>query len=80
MNNYETLMDAVSPARMEGNNHKIRGFSFSLKDKALAWYQTIPYGRINTWEEMVSEFLTKFFPPYKTTELRGKINAFMMKD
>src|SRR5690349_8347082 len=29
---------------------------------------------------MTTEYLTKFFPPSKTTELRGKINTFVVKD
>src|SRR5690349_16790800 len=29
---------------------------------------------------MTTEFLTKFFPPSKTAEFRGKINPFVLKD
>ena len=52
--NYEILMETLRPPRLESNNHKLRAFSFSLKDKVLAWYQSIPQGRVGTWEEMTT--------------------------
>ena len=50
-------------------------FSFSLLDKAAHWYQT-QTRPINTWEELQSEFLKKFFPVGRTNALRHQITHF----
>ena len=42
-------------------------FPFSLKDKARGWLQSLQLGSINTWEELAQRFLSKFFPPLRTS-------------
>jgi hypothetical protein len=50
-------------------------FSFSLLDKAAHWYQT-QTRPINTWDELQSEFLKKFFPVGRTNALHHQITHF----
>ena len=52
-------------------------FPFSLRDKARGW---LPSGSINTWEELAQRFLSKFFPPSKTSKLKGEIAQFRQLD
>ena len=51
-------------------------FPFSLRDIAAIWYESFPYGSINTWEELVEAYLGRFFPPSLTTERRKEIIVF----
>ena len=57
---------------------RLRLFPFSLKGKALAWFHALQPGCISTWEELVDKFLTKFFPPSKSSKLRSEIGLNAM--
>ena len=59
---------------------KIHLFPFSLRDIAATWYESLPYGSINTWEELVEEYLGRFFPPSLTSERRREIIVFQQRD
>ena len=41
---------------------KLHLFPFSLRDIAATWYESLPYGSVDTWEELVEAFLGRFFP------------------
>ena len=58
----------------------MRLFLFSLKYKALGWLQSLQPSSVATWEELAQKFLTKFFPPSKTSHLRGEVAQFRQKD
>ena len=51
-------------------------FPFSLRDIAATWYESLPYGSVDTWEELVEAFLGRFFPPSLITERRREIIVF----
>jgi len=55
---------------------KLKLFSFSLKDKAKTWFNSLPKNTIAIWDEMASRFLTKYFPPSKAAKLRGDLITF----
>ena len=59
---------------------KMHLFPFSLRDKARGWLQSLLPGSINTQEELAQRFLSKFFPPSKTSQLRGEIAQFRQMD
>ena len=42
---------------------KLHLFPFSLRDMAAIWYESLPYGSVDTWEEFVEAYLGRFFPP-----------------
>ena len=52
---------------------KLHLFPFSLRDITATWYESLPYGSVVTWEELVKAFLGRFFPPSLTTERRREI-------
>ena len=41
---------------------KLHLFPFSLTDIAATWYESLPYGSVITWEELVEAYLGRFFP------------------
>ena len=36
---------------------KLQLFSFSLRDMATTWFDSLPVGSLNTWEELVEAYL-----------------------
>ena len=55
---------------------KLHLFPFSLRDIAATWYESLPYGSVDTWEELVEAYLGRFFPPSLTSERRTEIIVF----
>ena len=55
---------------------KLQIFSFSLRDLAATWFYLLPVGSVNTWEELVEAYMSRFFPPTLTAERRGEIIVF----
>ena len=52
---------------------KLHLFPFSLRDIAATWYESLPYGSVDTWEELEEAYLGRFFPPSLTSERRREI-------
>ena len=55
---------------------KLHVFPFCLRDIAATWYESLPYGSVDTWEELVEAYLGRFFPPSLTSERRREIIVF----
>ena len=55
---------------------KMHLFPFSLRDITATWYESLPYGSVDTWEELVEAYLGRFFPPSLTSERRREIVVF----
>ena len=55
---------------------KLQIFPFSLRDMATTWFNSLPVGSVNTWEELVEAYMSRFFPPTLTAERRGEIIVF----
>ena len=49
---------------------KLQLFPFSLRDVAATWFDSLPVGSMNTWEELVEDYMSRFFPPTLTYERR----------
>ena len=55
---------------------KLQVFPFSLRDVAKTWFDSLPVGSVNTWEELVEAYMSIFFPPALTTKRIGEIIVF----
>ena len=55
---------------------KLHLFPFSLRDIVATWYESLPYGSVDTWEELIEAYLGRFFPPSLTSERRREIIVF----
>ena len=55
---------------------KLQLFPFSLRDVASTWFDSLPVGSVNSWEELVEAYMSIFFPPTLTAERRGEIIVF----
>ena len=41
---------------------KLQLFPFSLRDTTASWFESLPYGSVNTWDELVEALMFRFFP------------------
>ena len=48
-------------------------FPFSLRDMAATWFNSLPYESVNTWEELMGAYFSKFSPPSLSSEQRREI-------
>ena len=55
---------------------KLQHFPFSLRDVAATWFDSLLMGSVNTWEELVVAFMSRFFPLTLTVARRGEIIVF----
>ena len=49
---------------------------FSLRDMATTWFNSLPYESVNTWEELMGAYFSKFSPPSLISEQRLEITNF----
>ena len=52
---------------------KLQLFPFSLRYVAVTWFDSLLVGSVDTCEELVEAYMSKFFPPALTVERRGEI-------
>ena len=55
---------------------KLQLFPFLLRDVAATWFESLPYGLVNNWEDMVEAYMSRFFPLTLTSERIGEIIVF----
>ena len=47
---------------------KMQLFPFSLRYVAATWFDLLPVGSVNSLEELVEAYMSRFFPPALTSE------------
>ena len=55
---------------------RLQLFPFSLRDVAVTWFESLLVGSVTNWEELVEAYMSRFFPPTLTFEIRGEIIVF----
>ena len=73
------FMDIAGTLKINGVTDeaiRLKLFPFSLSGKARSWLSSLPQNSITTWDDLASKFLTRFFPPAKTAQLRNAISNF----
>ncbi|GKA96294.1 reverse transcriptase domain-containing protein [Tanacetum coccineum] len=58
---------------------KASAFPIFLRGCSPDLARKIPPRSIQTWDDLVSKFINKFFPPSKTTNLRNEITRFQQR-
>ena len=78
-NHLSSFLELCDTMKYNGVPHdtiKLQLFPFSLRDKAHTWFHALPKGSIEIWDAIVQKFLTKFFLPQMTSQLRGEMSQF----
>lgn len=55
---------------------RLHMFPYSIKGRALEWFQQLPNATVATWEGLSTAFLSKYYPSDKTQQLRTMIMSF----
>ena len=79
MGKFLRMVNIVKLNGVNPNVIKLYMFPFSLRDTKTNWFESLPYGSVDTWEELV-KYLSRFFPTSLTSERRGEIIAFKKKE
>ncbi|KAL5575516.1 hypothetical protein UlMin_017215 [Ulmus minor] len=78
--NFLEICDTFKHNGVTDDAVRLRLFPFSLNSKAKAWLTSLPLGTITTWDGLANVFLTKYFPPAKSTKMRIDISNFFQQD
>ena len=70
------VTNTVKPNGVRLEVIKLQLFPFSLRDVVTTWFESLLYGLVNNWEELVEAYMSRFFPPAITSERRGEIIVF----
>ena len=76
MGRFLRMANTVKLNGVRPNVIKLQLFPFSLRDTTTSWFESLPYGSVNPYDELVEEFMGRFFPPALTSEMRGEIIIF----
>ncbi|GJV51551.1 reverse transcriptase domain-containing protein [Tanacetum coccineum] len=74
-----TITSTMKFPNVPSTSVKLMLFPFSLEGAARIWLKKEPPRSILTWDDLVSKFINKFFPPSKTTNLRNEITRFQQR-
>ena len=55
---------------------RLQLFPFSLRDVAPTLFESLPVGLVTYLEELVEAYMSRFFLPALTSEMRGEIIVF----
>ncbi|KAL4345373.1 hypothetical protein AHAS_Ahas11G0271900 [Arachis hypogaea] len=80
ISDFLQICDTVKTNGVNPEVYRLILFPFALRDKAKLWLDSQPKESLNTWKKVVTEFLTKFFPPKKLTKLRLEVQTFRQND
>ncbi|XP_062014166.1 uncharacterized protein LOC133730628 [Rosa rugosa] len=72
---FQFVCGSMCPQNADLNILKLKAFPFSLEDRAKTWLFDLPSRHVDSWDKMVNEFLTKYFPASRVTVLRKQITG-----
>ena len=58
--NHSNFLRMTNIVKLNGvrlNVIKLQLFTFSLRDIATNWFESLPYGSVNAWDELVEAFM-----------------------
>ncbi|GJW73752.1 reverse transcriptase domain-containing protein [Tanacetum coccineum] len=76
---FNKITSTMKIPNVPNTSVKLMLFPFSLEGAARIWLEKEPPWSIETWDDLVTKFINKFFPPSKTTNLRNEITRFRQK-
>src|SRR4051812_19034168 len=80
LNGFVDLCDMQKKKDVDNDVVKLKLFPFSLRDRAKAWFSSLPKNSIDSWNKCKDAFISKYFPPAKIISLRNDIMNFKQLD
>ncbi|CAM8957395.1 unnamed protein product [Rhodiola kirilowii] len=63
----------LKPHGVDVEDFKLKAFYFSLMDAANDWFLALPSSSIRTWAQMQANFLAKYYPTGRATQVRRQL-------
>ena len=79
LNAFYELTSNHRPQGVPHDRIKRALFSFSLRDRAREWYDSLPGYNVETFEELKGKFLKEYNSPAKIEKLRDAITSFQQQ-
>ncbi|GJW88926.1 reverse transcriptase domain-containing protein [Tanacetum coccineum] len=76
LDKFLTITQSMKQNKVTDDALRLYLFPYSLTHHATAWFDSLLKNSIYTFEEMVSKFLSKYFPHSMVTKLRNDISNF----
>ena len=70
LNSFVDLCDMQKKKDVDNDIVKLKLFPFSLRDRAKAWFSSLPKNSIDSWNKCKDAFISKYFPPAKIISLQ----------
>lgn len=80
LNEFTALCRIQKSAAVDENVVKLILFSFSLKEQAKAWYNSLASQSIDSWDNMCAAFMKEFYSASRTKNLKKQISTFRQRD
>ncbi|XP_060178013.1 uncharacterized protein LOC132607949 [Lycium barbarum] len=80
IHNFLQIVDTFATRRVTKEYMRLTLFPFSLLGNSSNWLLAEPADSITTRDDLATKFLTRFFPPAKTTRLQREIMSFRKKN
>ena len=74
LRNFDQICSTFRINGASDNAIRLRIFSFSLKDRAKAWYDGLTSSSVTVWDELAQAFLSKYFPLGRAAQLMNEIH------
>ncbi|GJW22832.1 reverse transcriptase domain-containing protein [Tanacetum coccineum] len=76
LDKFLTITQSMKQNEVTDDALRLYLFPYSLTHPATTWFDRLSKNSIHTFKEMVSKFLSKYFPPSMVTKLRNDISNF----
>ena len=67
------IVNSINLSGVKPEVIQLQLFPFSLRDMAITWFNSLPLEYVNTWEELMRSYFSKFFIPSLPSEQRREI-------
>ena len=67
------IANSIKLSRVKPEVIQLQLFPFSLRDMAITWFNSLPHESVNTWEELMRAYFSKFFIPSLPSKQRREI-------
>nr|GEY67016.1 DNA-directed DNA polymerase [Tanacetum cinerariifolium] len=76
---FNKITSTMRVPNVPSSSIRLMLFPFLLEGAARIWLKKEAPRSIQSWDDLVSKFINKFFPPSKTTNLRNEITRFQQR-
>ena len=76
MKEYYNMVSTIPLSNLTEDRLRMRCFPYCMRGEAKQWLMALSAGSLTTWQAVDQKFFAKYFPSWKTKEIRGNIANF----